>query len=138
MNTTFPFAPDAPPPAVAKPARAARNPQAAAPVRSSAPAAPSPQAIAEPDLVDRIFEFLADDHRLAVLDAQALAALKTAVRAEFKGEECYIAGRPASARQELAATVLAMFNGRNATEVARALRIGRATVYRVLKQSGRL
>lgn len=108
------------------------------PAPSSRQAAPPPAAIADPDLVDRIFEFLADDHRLAVLDAQALAALKTAVRAEFKGEECYIAGRPASARQELAASVLAMFNGRNATEVARALRIGRATVYRVLKQSGRL
>lgn len=138
MNTTNLFAPDTAPPAVAKPARAARNPQAAAPVRSSAPASPPPPSIADPDLVDRIFEFLADDHRLAVLDAQALATLKTAVRAEFRGEECYIAGRPASARQELAATVLAMFNGRNATEVARALRIGRATVYRVLKQSGRL
>lgn len=108
------------------------------PERPPSRAAAPPPTPAEPDLVDRIFEFLADDHRLAVLDAQALAALKTAVRAEFKGEECYIAGRPASARQELAASVLAMFNGRNATEVARALRIGRATVYRVLKQSGRL
>lgn len=107
------------------------------PERPPSRAASPPPARAEPDLVDRIFEFLADDHRLAVLDAQALAALKIAVRAEFRGEECYIASRPASARQELAATVLAMFNGRNATEVARALRIGRATVYRVLKQSGR-
>lgn len=107
------------------------------PERSPSHAAAPPPARPDPDLVDRIFEFLADDHRLAVLDAQALASLKTAVRAEFKGEECYIASRPASARQELAATVLAMFNGRNATEVARALRIGRATVYRVLKQSGR-
>lgn len=107
------------------------------PAPSTRQAAAPPAGMAEPDLVDRIFEFLADDHRLAELDAQALATLKTAVRAEFRGEECYIAGRPASARQELAATVLAMFNGRNATEVARSLSIGRATVYRVLKQSGR-
>ena len=140
MNSTILFAPDQPPAPVAKPARAARNAAFAAPVSAAAkapaeaPPAPPPR---EPDLVDRIFEFLADDRRLAVLDAQALAALKTAVREEFKGEECYIAGRPASARQELAASVLALFNGRNAREVARALRIGRATVYRVLKQSGR-
>ena len=134
MNSTILFAPDQPP--VAKPARAARNAPVAAPASAAAKAPPAPPP-REPDLVDRIFEFLADDHRLAVLDAQALAALKTAVREEFKGEECYIAGRPASARQELAASVLALFNGRNAREVARALRIGRATVYRVLKQSGR-
>ena len=136
MNSTILFAPDQPPAPVAKPARAARNAPVAAPASAAAKAPPAPPP-REPDLVDRIFEFLADDHRLAVLDAQALAALKTAVREEFKGEECYIAGRPASARQELAASVLALFNGRNAREVARALRIGRATVYRVLKQSGR-
>ena len=136
MNSTTLFAPDQPPAPVAKPARAARNAPVAAPASAAAKAPPAPPP-REPDLVDRIFEFLADDHRLAVLDAQALAALKTAVREEFKGEECYIAGRPASARQELAASVLALFNGRNAREVARALRIGRATVYRVLKQSGR-
>ena len=123
------------PPALA-PAPAAAAPRLEAPARARARAPASPP-LAEPDLVDRIFEFLADDPRLAVLDAQALATIKTAVRAEFKGEECYIAGRPASARQELAASVLALFNGRNASEVARALRIGRATVYRVLKQAAR-
>jgi DNA invertase Pin-like site-specific DNA recombinase len=87
--------------------------------------------------VDRIFEFLREDPRLTVLEPQALQQLKAAVRAEFRGEECYIASRPASARQELVSQVLSMFNGRNATEVARALSIGRATVYRVLKQSSR-
>lgn len=110
------------------------TPTTRTPRRLAAPLPSSP----DPDLVDRIFDFLADDPRIAVLQPQALAELKTAVRAEFRGEECYIASRPASARQELAATVLAMFNGRNASEVARALRIGRATVYRVLKQSGRV
>ncbi|TXH90421.1 MAG: hypothetical protein E6Q78_05235 [Rhodoferax sp.] len=61
--------------------------------------------------------------------------LKTAVRAEFRGEECYIAGRPATARQQTVSQVLALFNGRNASEVARRLGIGRATVYRIIKQS---
>jgi Mor family transcriptional regulator len=95
----------------------------------------------EPDLVDRIFDYILSDPVLArAIEQGALAQkntvpkLKAAVRAEFKGEECYIAGRPASARQELVAKVLSLFNGRNATEVARTLRISRATVYRCLKQ----
>lgn len=104
--------------------------------KASAPAVPTPAP--DPDLVDRIFEFLADDPRIAGLAPDVLAELKTAVRAEFRGEECYIASRPASARQEQVAAVLRLFNGTNATEVARSLRIGRATVYRVLKQSGRV
>lgn len=93
---------------------------------------------AEPDLVDRIFDYILADPALAVaIKKNSLSKLKSAVRAEFKGEECYIAGRPATARQETVAQVLALFNGRNAAEVARRLRIGRSTVYRVLKQSGR-
>ena len=36
----------------------------------------------------------------------------------------------------LATQVLSLFNGRNATEVARCLNISRATVYRLLKQPG--
>lgn len=98
---------------------------------------------AEPDLVDRIFEYIFSDPALsAAVKACAepgsggVEKLKTAVRAEFRGEECYIASRPATARQELVAQVLAMFNGRNASEVARRLGIGRATVYRVIKQAG--
>lgn len=94
---------------------------------------------AEPDLVDRIFDYLlAEFPQIAGQPPEKIAATKTAVRAEFKGEECYIAGRPSSARQELVSNVLAMFNGRNATEVARRLRVSRATVYRVLKQPGRV
>lgn len=96
---------------------------------------------AEPDLVDRIFDYILSDPVLAqAIEKSAMAQkntvpkLKAAVRAEFKGEECYIAGRPASARQELVVKVLSLFNGRNASEVARQLNIGRATVYRCLKQ----
>jgi Mor family transcriptional regulator len=88
---------------------------------------------AEPDLVDRIFEYiLAEMPEIAA----SVAKHKTAVRAEFAGEDCYIASRPATARQETVQQVLALFNGRNATEVARRLQIGRATVYRILKQPG--
>lgn len=92
---------------------------------------------AEPDLVDRIFEYIFSDPALALtIEQSSLSNLKAAVRAEFKGEECYIAGKPATARQQQVSQVLALFDGRNASEVARRLQIGRATVYRVLKQAG--
>ena len=85
--------------------------------------------------MDRIFDFLAGDPRLASLTPDELEELQGAVRAEFRGEECYITSQPATARQELVASVLRLFDGRNATEVARRLQISRATVYRVLKQA---
>lgn len=98
---------------------------------------------AEPDLVDRIFEYILSDPLLAEAirkgaqtERISVAKLKTAVRAEFRGEDCYIAGRPATARQEIVAQVLSLFNGRNAKEVARRLGISRASVYRHIKQSG--
>lgn len=100
-------------------------------------ARPAPRRQREPDLVDRIFDFLADDPRLNGLPPAELETLQAAVRAEFAGEECYITSQPATARQELAASVLRLFDGRNATEVARCLQISRATVYRVLKQARR-
>ena len=94
---------------------------------------------AEPDLVDRIFDYILSDPNLAQgLQAHVegrVAELKKAVRAEFKGEECYIAGRPATARQEQVARILALFNGRNSSEVARRLQISRSTVNRVIKQA---
>lgn len=99
---------------------------------------------AEPDLVDRIFEYIFSDPALASAvermsgEQLKLQAIKAAVRSEFQGEECYIASRPATERERVAGEVLALFNGRNASEVARTLRIGRATVYRILKQSGRV
>lgn len=98
---------------------------------------------ADPDLVDRIFEYILSDPALALAirntsteHQKSISKLKAAVRAEFRGEECYIAGRAATARQETVVTVLSLFNGRNATEVARRLGISRATVYRYLKQPG--
>ena len=98
---------------------------------------------AEPDLVDRIFDYIFSDPALALAvqqisggDGKKIDQLKTAVRGEFKGEECYIAGSPATARQEKVSQVLALFNGRNASEVARRLQISRASVYRYIKQAG--
>jgi Mor family transcriptional regulator len=99
----------------------------------------------DPDLVDRIFDYILSDPVLAQAirkgaqtEKTSVAKLKVAVRAEFNGERCYIAGRPATARQEMVAQVLSLFNGRNATEVARRLNISKRTVYRVLKQPGGL
>lgn len=92
----------------------------------------------EPDLVDRMFEYILSDPELVAAISKIggnktnqVDALKASVRAEFKGETVYVASRRA-----LTDSVLALFNGRNATEVARRLQISRATVYRHLKQAG--
>lgn len=89
---------------------------------------------AEPDLVDRIFDYLLAEFPQLAGDAARVQRAQTAVRAEFAGEEVYIQKRSS---KEIAAEVLRLFNGRNATEVARRLRIHRATVYRYLKQAGK-
>lgn len=89
---------------------------------------------AEPDLVDRIFEYLLAEFPQLAGDAARVEKAQAAVRAEFAGEEVYIQKRSS---KDIAAEVLRMFNGRNATEVARRLRIHRATVYRYLKQAGK-
>lgn len=109
----------------------------------SLPAPAAPAVVADPDLVDRIFDYILADPALALAMGQtdaerhkAVLKLKPKVRAEFRGEECYIAGRPATARQEIVVGVLSLFNGRNASEVARKLNVSRATVYRYLKQPG--
>lgn len=88
---------------------------------------------AEPDLVDRIF-----DYCLAVVPeiAGRRLEIKKALRAEFATTRAYIRAREAGEANQMAADILRMFNGRNAREVARTLRISRATVYRYLKQPG--
>ena len=90
---------------------------------------------AEPDLVDRIFDYLLAE--FPQIAGPQFAQARDAVRDEFAGERGYVRSARAQASRALARDVLALFNGRNATEVARALNISRATVYRVLKQSGR-
>lgn len=89
---------------------------------------------AEPDLVDRIFEYLLSEFPQLAGDAARVRKAQSAVRAEFAGEEVYI---PKRASRDLASEVLQYFNGRNATEVARRLGISRRTVYRYLKQPGK-
>lgn len=93
----------------------------------------------EPDLVDRIFEYLLSEvpEIGAHVAGSRLQVAKQAVRDEFAGRRVYIPVRPADDAGDLAATVLSLFNGRNATEVGRRLQISRATVYRLLKQSAR-
>lgn len=93
----------------------------------------------DPDLVDRIFDYILSDPVMAVAmsgmqnrQTDPVAELKAAVRHEFSGERFTI-----SSRNAIAGQVLALFNGRNATEVARRLNISRATVYRHIKQPGK-
>lgn len=108
-------------------------------VRAAAPApAPAPAPLAEPDLVDRIFDYLAEQFpEMAQRDAgQRVERMKQAMREEFGGIEVYIAKTPPADRHRLVSEVLRMFNGRNASEIARRLQISRATVYRLVKQPG--
>lgn len=93
---------------------------------------------AEPDLVDRIFDYIFSEPAMAAamqsrvkVGDTPIQALKDSVRAEFAGERHYIKKSNSRAKQ-----ILALFNHRNATEVARRLDISRATVYRTIKQSG--
>lgn len=89
---------------------------------------------AEPDLVDRIFDYLLAEFPQLAGDAGRVQRAQTAVRAEFAGEEVYIQKRSS---RDLASEVLQHFNGRNASEVARRLGVSRRTVYRYLKQPGK-
>lgn len=89
----------------------------------------------EPDLVDRMFDYLSA--KFPQMAGEELSAAKSAVRAEFCGEEVYIPARGAVERQHQVAQVLSLFNGRNAVDVARQLGISRSSVYRFIKQ-GRL
>lgn len=87
------------------------------------------------DLVDRIFDYLLAE--FPQLAGAQISKAKEAVRDEFAGDRGYVRSAKAQASRTLARDVLALFNGRNATEVARSLQVSRATVYRVLKQAGR-
>lgn len=92
------------------------------------------ETFADLDLVERIFDYIVE--QLPELAGRA-DEVKDAVRSEFGGENAYVPKRRATERAALAARVLSMFNGRNASEVARKLGISRATVYRLLKQPSR-
>jgi len=89
---------------------------------------------ADPDLVDRIFEYLRDDPRLPRLPREVLTQVKADLRREFADE---VRQTSPQDRADRVHQVLSLFNGRNAIEIARRLQISRATVYRYLKQSPR-
>lgn len=87
----------------------------------------------DPDLVDRMFDFICE---LCPEIVDRAEELKRATRAEFRGEEVYIPKNARTERQAKVQEVMRLFNGRNATEVARRLNISRRSVYRWVKQSG--
>lgn len=90
--------------------------------------------LVEPDLVDRIFEYiLADFPHMS----DRVALLRDTVRQEFAGIETYIARKSPTAKQIQVREVLRLFDGRNAREIARRLQISRASVYRIIKTWGR-
>jgi Mor family transcriptional regulator len=93
----------------------------------------SDEILSNPDLIDLIFEYIIADMPEMRERAQAL---KESTRREFGGIETYIPRRSDADRQKLAILVLELFNGRNATEIARRLNIGRASVYRIIKTHG--
>ena len=89
---------------------------------------------ADADLVDAIFAYILDEFPEM---KQRVIELKEATRREFGGDRSYVSRRSPEARKQLAENVMSLFNGRNATEIARRLGIGRATVYRIIKTEGK-
>lgn len=92
------------------------------------------QRFSDPDLVDRVFDYVV---KLIPELAGRRTEVTDALREEFGGlDKVYIRSGRSQRQAEIARQVLALFDGRNATEVARTLSISRPTVYRILKQSG--
>ncbi|MDM0003900.1 Mor transcription activator family protein [Variovorax sp. J22R203] len=85
--------------------------------------------------MDHVFAYLLRE--FPHLAGPQFAKAKRALREHLAGERVYVAARGSGDRAALAREVLSLFNGRNATEVARSLSISRATVYRLLKQTAR-
>lgn len=115
---------------------AAAEPVAPVPTSAAAAVSPTPalDALIEssPDLVDRIFDYVVE---LLPEIAARRAEIKTALREEFGAQEGYIRRRELGP-DSTARAVLAMFNGRNAFEVARRLNISVRSVHRYIKQAG--
>lgn len=89
--------------------------------------------LGDPDLIDRIFDYIVAD--MPEMRERA-EALKENARREFGGLELYIPRRSDAERQRIVQLVMELFNGRNATEIARRLKIGRTSVYRIIKTHG--
>lgn len=90
---------------------------------------------ADHDFVEGLLDLLCSVKPMTREERRAAGA---AVRAHYGAGRYYVAAKgPDEDARELARKVLSNFNGRNAREVARKLGIGKTTVYRVIKQSGR-
>lgn len=93
----------------------------------------NPDILDDPDLIDAIFAFIAIEFPEM---RERAAELKQMARREFAGIETYIPRRPKAERDRIVLEVMRLFDGRNATEVARRLNISRASVYRIIKTPG--
>lgn len=89
-----------------------------------------------PDVVDRMFDYLVELVPEIQRTEAGLERVQAALRKEFAGQEVYIPARSSVSKAEERRAVLQLWNGRNATTIARSLGISRATVYRYLKQPG--
>jgi DNA invertase Pin-like site-specific DNA recombinase len=93
--------------------------------------------LADPDFVDRVWDYLlANFPQLKEVSQERVHDVKQQIRRGERGERPYITPASPSAREMEAKKILRLFNTMNATEVARVVGCSRATVYRVLKQSG--
>lgn len=93
----------------------------------------SSEILSNPDLIDLIFDYIVAE--LPEMRERA-EALKEFARREFAGDRTYIPRRSPADRERVVLLVLELFNGRNATEIARRLKISRASVYRIIKTEG--
>ena len=122
-----------PPQIVQQPAPA--RAQMAPPTPASAPTLPQIERM--PDLVDRIFDYLIETLPPDVAEEIKNAGLRDDARSEIGAGYGWVYSASQTARQQRVREVLRLFNGRNATEVARRLNLSKATVYRYIKQPGR-
>lgn len=104
------------------------------PDAASTPA--QPDADFAPDLVDRMFEYLVELLPELRGSPAKVESIQQQLRSEFAGQDAYIPARSSLDKAEERRRVMQLWDGRNATAVARALGISRATVYRHLKQPG--
>ena len=93
-----------------------------------------------PDLVERMFDYLVQQMPELQQHMERLDAVQRELRGEFGGQVGWISEKSQAEKEaaqvEKMQQVLHLMNGRNATQVARHLRISRASVYRYLKQAG--
>jgi len=68
---------------------------------------------------------------------QIAGMIEQRLRAEMAGDRGYISLESSASREEKYEKARRMFNGRNASEIARTIGISRRTVYRILKTPGK-